>query len=162
MENGCLTTTMHAHLECSKVCSFMQINHKEWDDDMLRDICNERDRNLIKKVTIPRREEKDNWFWLLDEKGCFTVRSCYRVLQWEIDAPYAKVWRRIWNLKLLNKVIHFIWRACSLCFPTTSRLAMKRVQIDLLYPWCRLYPETDKHVLFECEIAAATWVELGL
>lgn len=60
MGNGCLTTPMHVHLAGNKVCILMQIDNKEWDDDVLKDICNERDRSLIKRVPIPRRHEIDN------------------------------------------------------------------------------------------------------
>ncbi|XP_074352483.1 uncharacterized protein LOC141691612 [Apium graveolens] len=72
------------------VCSLMQIEQKQWDEEVLLDICNERDKNLIKKIPLSKREDHDAWFWFPDEKGCFTVKSCYRLLQGEVDAPYAK------------------------------------------------------------------------
>lgn len=65
-------------------------------------------------------------------------------------------------MKFPSKVVQFIWRVCSLCLPTTSRLAAKFVQVYTFSQWCRLYLETDTHTLFECEIVAATWVEAGL
>lgn len=51
---------------------------------------------------------------------------------------------------------------CSLCLPTAAQLITRRVQIDLLCPWCRGAAETDMHVLFLCDIARDTWVEAGL
>ncbi|KAL8094612.1 hypothetical protein AgCh_036233 [Apium graveolens] len=44
LENGYLTTEMPGNLAGSKVCSFMEINEKKWDDEVLLDICNERDQ----------------------------------------------------------------------------------------------------------------------
>ncbi|XP_074352565.1 uncharacterized protein LOC141691704 [Apium graveolens] len=47
LENGYLTTEMPGNLAGSKVCSFMEINEKKWDDEVLLDICNERDQTHI-------------------------------------------------------------------------------------------------------------------
>ncbi|XP_074352002.1 uncharacterized protein LOC141691163 [Apium graveolens] len=94
-------------LEGSKVNSFMQIDQKRWDEEVLMDIRNERDRNLIKKIPLSRREEEDSWFWLPDEKDCFLVKSCYRILQWEVEAPYAAFWKKVWSLQLPNTHVLF-------------------------------------------------------
>lgn len=80
LENGCLTTVMPPELKDIKVQSLMEDVKKNWDDEVLRDICNERDRGLIKRVPLPLRNREDSWFWLLDDKGVFTVKSCYRKL----------------------------------------------------------------------------------
>lgn len=120
VENGCLTTPMPEYLAGSKVCNLMQLDNKEWDDEILKDVCNERDRKLIKKVPFLRRNEDDTCFWLLDDQGCFTVKSCYRALQGEIMAPHASFWRNVWNLKLPSKIVQFFWRVCSLCLPTAA------------------------------------------
>lgn len=55
-----------------------------WDVDILNDICNERDRNLIQQISISVRSKEDSWFWMLEDKGNFTVRSCYRKLRGEV------------------------------------------------------------------------------
>lgn len=72
-ENGYITTEMPAQLEGEKVCSLMHIKRNEWDEEVLLDICNERDRDLIRKIPLSLRGRKDSWVWLFDDKGCFTV-----------------------------------------------------------------------------------------
>lgn len=129
---------------------------KKWD------ICNERDRNLIKQIPLSSTLVNDEWMWLPDDKGCFTVKSCYRLIQGEIEAPYAHFWRKIWKLKLTGKVIHFLWRVCSQCLPIVARLVTKQVQIDVSYHWCRMYQETEIHILFECDFAKQVWLQMGL
>ncbi|KAL8154876.1 hypothetical protein AgCh_000285 [Apium graveolens] len=129
-ENGFMTTEMSAQLEGSKVDSLIQIERKKWDDVILLDICNERDRKLIKKIPLPAKEGGDAWYWLPDEEGCFTVRSCYRLLQGEIETSHAQFWNKLWSLKLPGKITHFLWRMCSACLPTAVRLAVKGVHID--------------------------------
>ncbi|XP_074346278.1 uncharacterized protein LOC141685053 [Apium graveolens] len=153
---------MPEYLAGRKVCNLMQLDNKEWDDEILKDVCNDRDGNLKKKVPLLRRNEDDAWFWLLDDQGCFTVKSCYRALQGEIMAPHARFWRKVWNLKLPSKIVQFFWRVCSLCLPKAARLITKRVPIDMLCSWCRGDAETDMHVLFYCDIARNTWIEAGL
>lgn len=56
----------------------MEVNQLVWDDDVLEDICNERDRMLIKQIPLPMSCRVDSWFWLLDDKGEFTVKSSYK------------------------------------------------------------------------------------
>lgn len=46
-----------------------------WDSEVLHDILDSRDVGLIKKIPIPLRDTTDTWFWLLVEKGEFTVKS---------------------------------------------------------------------------------------
>lgn len=41
------------------------------------------------------RNEK--WFWLLDPKGNFSVRSSYRKLLGKDPKPYARFWMKIWS-----------------------------------------------------------------
>lgn len=72
VENGYMTTEMPSNLEGSKVCGFMQMEQRKWDEDILKDICNERDKKLIKRIPVPARGGIDDWYWLPDEKGMFS------------------------------------------------------------------------------------------
>lgn len=117
---------------------------------------------LIKKIPLSSRERSDSWFWLFDAKGCFTIKSCYRLLQGEADTSYAQFWMKVWGLKLPAKVTYFLWRVSALCLPITTRLEDKRVQVDTNCQWYHAYHETYIHVLFVCEIANAVWLEVGL
>lgn len=80
LENGCLTIPMPVHLQDIVVQNLMCLEKREWDIEVLCDICNERDVELLKRVPVPMNERMDSWFWLLEDSGKFTVRSCYRVL----------------------------------------------------------------------------------
>lgn len=46
---------------------------------------------------------------------------------------------------------------CRGCLPTASALAMKKVDVDVLCPWCHSTVENDVHVLFECDFAKTVW-----
>ncbi|KAL8103570.1 hypothetical protein AgCh_027952 [Apium graveolens] len=71
--NGFLTTNMPEELSEIVVQNLMMEDRREWDDEILRDICNERDMTLIKQIPIPMRSREDTWFWIFDDKGVFTV-----------------------------------------------------------------------------------------
>lgn len=75
VENGFLTSHMPDELQEITVQSLMDTNNS-WYYDILNDICNLRDKELIKRIPIPMRDREDSWFWILDDKGQFTVKSC--------------------------------------------------------------------------------------
>lgn len=43
------------------------------------------------------------------------------------------------------------------CLPTVGVLALKRVVVDALCPWCYTEVETDVHALFGCGFAKSVW-----
>lgn len=162
VDNGMLTTEMLGQLENIKVDGLMQISERKWDDEILRDICNDRDRLLISKIALPRREMQDSWYWIFDEKGDFTVMSCYRQLRGERSLLNANFWRKLWSLRLPSKVIHFVWRTCRLCLPTAVDLRSKRVNVEVTCSWCQTREENGVHVLFDCIFAREVWNAVGL
>lgn len=50
--NECLTTNVPHQLRHTKVQGLMNIEGREWDIDILRDVCNERDLEVILRVPI--------------------------------------------------------------------------------------------------------------
>lgn len=80
-----LTTVMPDELKNVTIKSLFAEGLNTWDEDILNDVCNERDRELIRQIPIPGKRRDDSWFWLFDDKGEFTVRSCYRKLRGESE-----------------------------------------------------------------------------
>lgn len=158
LENGFMTTEMPNVISHATVAGLMEIDNNRWDYNVIKDLCNDRDFDLIKRVPIPANKDKeDSCFWIRDEKGCFTVRSCYRWLTGEIFNEYECFWKRLWSLKVPGKVNNFLWRMCRGCLATTAALTMRRVDVGECCPWCRNGPETDGHVIFGCDFAQTVW-----
>lgn len=67
-------------LENVQVANLMKESKADWDDDVLKDIFNDRDTDLIKSIPISKNVQQDSWFWILEQSGLFTVKSCYRRL----------------------------------------------------------------------------------
>lgn len=82
-ENGRLTTDMPRQLEHIKVASMMATTKDRWDDDILQDICNERDAGLVKSIPLSIQGKRDSWYWIGEESGLFSVKSCYRKVHGE-------------------------------------------------------------------------------
>lgn len=84
-ENGFMTTIMPEELEGSMVSGLNEIGQKQWDEEVLLDVCNERDINLIKKIPLSSRIIDDSWFWYFDDKGALfqlgVVIECCRERQ---------------------------------------------------------------------------------
>lgn len=138
-DNGFLTTEMPEELKHENVQSLFEENQEGWDEEILCDILNERDRELVKQIPISRRKGEDVWFWLFDDKGEFTVRSCYRRLRVEAACLDGIFWRKLWRLKLPGKVLNLLWRACQGCLPTVTALARKNVSVHTMCPWCQMF-----------------------
>lgn len=162
VDNGYLSTDMPLELQNATVSGLMEIDHRRWDEEVISDLCNDRDKELILSIPLSMGTREDGWYWLLDPKGNFTVRSGYRFLQGEQPKPYAKFWRKMWSLRLPGKVLNLLWRACCGCLPTAMALTNKRVEINKICPWCHQAEETDIHVFFECNFARSMWLCFGL
>lgn len=161
-ENGFVTTVMPDQLQGITVASFMIPEERRWDMEVVNDICNSRDVELIKRIPIPLMDRRDSWYWMLEDNGEFTVKSCYRWLQGENDGSYRLFWNKLWSLRMPHKVTNFIWRVSKGCLPTASALAGKGISIDTRCPWCHSAEETDVHALFLCEFAKTVWYAVGL
>lgn len=70
-------------------------------------------------------------------------------------APNSDFWRKLWNLKIPNKVKHFVWQAASNFLPTKDMFLVKRVQVNALCAVCNSHPETVLHTLVSFPFAAA-------
>lgn len=162
INNGYLTTTVVLDLEDITVNSLIDEITGRWDQDILNELFNDRDRNLIQKIPVPSCRRRDEWFWLLEDKGKLTVKSVYWNLQGMHDMSYRSLWKSLWSLKIPSKVATFLWRVCRGCLPTLAALAVKHVSVDTTCPWCHTENEDDLHILFQCEFAKTVWAMVGL
>lgn len=76
--------------------------------ELIDDLFDARESALIQCIPLSMHGNIDSWYWLLDEKGVFTVRSCYRSLQGECSDDHSKLWKKIWAMKLPNKVTNLV------------------------------------------------------
>lgn len=110
---------------------------------------------MIKNIPIPIVPRYDSWFWLLDDTGKFTVKSCYRKFQGKQRLESATFMRKLWSFDLPGKIISFMWcvYVCRACLPTALDLKKKRVEVNSMCSWCVCREEDAIHMLFERSFA---------
>ncbi|KAH9697393.1 reverse transcriptase domain-containing protein [Citrus sinensis] len=156
--DGFISSNLSEELAAESVSSLMLPNQRVWDYDVISDIFNSRDKALILQIPLSFRRDEDVWYWLADSRGCYSVRSCYKILTSISPDSFAGVWRKLWKLKVPNKVKNFIWRAATNVLRTTTNLISKRVDIPSTCAVCNAQEETVIHALIECSFAKSCWI----
>ena len=90
------------------------------------------DAEAICKIPLSHRHVPDSVLWLHNRKGVYSVKSKYhiarRVMQKEDWAESSRgpsgfqVWKKLWKLRVPNKIKVFGWRACHEILPTRVNL----------------------------------------
>lgn len=72
-------------LQHEHVCSLRLSETGSWDLDLLKDLFTVRDQQQILSIPLSLRICEDKWIWANDAKGCYTVKSGYKVLMKNSD-----------------------------------------------------------------------------
>ena len=67
-------------------------------------------------------------------------------------------WKSIWQLKVLNEVKVFLWRACSNVLPTKVNLQKRKVLDSPLCDQCKCRGEGVLHAIWNCDNIREGWV----
>ena len=62
-------TPMSVGLEQATVSSLISTETTNWDEDILNDIFNDKDKNLILQIPLSRFIKLDSWYWIWERKG---------------------------------------------------------------------------------------------
>nr|POE53909.1 hypothetical protein CFP56_43375 [Quercus suber] len=71
--------------------------------------------------------------------------------------PQEDCLRGIWSLRILNKIKHFGWRACTESLPTLANLYRRKVVSSPFCYSCDRACETTIHALWECDKVLGCW-----
>lgn len=129
---GFITIDLHEELAMAPVCSLMMVNQRRWDYDVVTDLFNAKNRDLILKIPLITRRDRDVWYWLANPRGVFSVRSCYKMMTYDANNSSSSFWRRLWKLNVPGKVKNFLWRAVKNVLPTTDNLLSREFRCCLL------------------------------
>ncbi|KAL9295794.1 putative ribonuclease H domain, reverse transcriptase zinc-binding domain-containing protein [Arabidopsis thaliana] len=64
---------------------------------------------------------------------------------------------KVWNLPIMPKLKHFLWRVLSGALATKERLITRGMRIDPTCSRCRQANESINHALFTCPFATIAW-----
>jgi hypothetical protein len=111
-----------------------------WKTNVVQQLFNPRDVAEILKIPLHMTDNVDAPMWRLSRNGKFSVKSAYFHLMEEIiDNNHLKEegnWKRLWQIKVPNRVKLFMWRVLRGCLPVKERLVCKGVNCDNKCPCC--------------------------
>ncbi|XP_075667600.1 uncharacterized protein LOC142637194 [Castanea sativa] len=71
-----------------------------------------------------------------------------------------KFWRSLWQLRVPNKIKHFMWKACNDALPTKENLHRRHVMDSTTCDLCREHLEDTIHALWLCKDISCVWSSL--
>lgn len=149
------------YLRDAKVENLLNVEKTDWDAELLNDIFEQEDVSWIKSIPIVDCHHRDKLIWKEDEKGVYTVKSCYGKLQNPLHNQQPLYWTSMWRMKLPPKIKSFFWQLCSNSLPTVDNLLAKHVPISPICQLCACADENSFHLFVGCSVARQCWDLLG-
>ena len=110
-----------------------------WRCDVIMSSFHREDVEAICKIHLSHRQVSDSMVWLHNRKGVYSVRSGYyiarRVMRKEDWTESSRgssglqIWKKLWKLRVPNKIKVFGWRACHEILPTFCQPCLKKNHI---------------------------------
>ncbi|KAK9986489.1 hypothetical protein SO802_031440 [Lithocarpus litseifolius] len=101
--------------------------------------------------------------------GVLTIKSAYHIALSFVDSneegkcsspdPRTSLWKRIWRLKIPQKLKIFAWRSCVNGLPTMLNLSQRGIHCSGFCPICDKALESTAHALLLCDHAKLTWAQ---
>ncbi|KAL0313070.1 UNVERIFIED_CONTAM: Retrovirus-related Pol polyprotein from type-1 retrotransposable element R2 [Sesamum radiatum] len=122
-------------------------------------------QDCILSIKSRGSEARDELIWHFEVKGCFFVKSAYR-LSTELheegsSSQQISNWKFLWKLKAPPKVVLFAWRCARNLLPTAKNLKRKGVPTDGCIG-CARESEDSVHFLLNCSYEWLVWALSGL
>ena len=71
-----------------------------------------------------------------------------------------KFWKSLWQLRVPNKIKHFVWKACNEALPTKTNLHHHHVTNFDICDLCGELPEDIVHAFWSCKDITCVWSSL--
>nr|POE75356.1 putative ribonuclease h protein [Quercus suber] len=111
-------------------------------------------------------DQADCLIWPRNKDGTYSVRTGYQLLYEREMMDKASVsdtannklfWKRIWKMRVPNKIKIFLWRACSEALPTRANLFKRKVVDVQTCQLCNRDNETTLHALWSYQNNLTVW-----
>ncbi|KAF7813988.1 Reverse transcriptase zinc-binding domain [Senna tora] len=94
----------------------LMTDRSEWREEMLCEVFSEETCRNIRSIHLSHEQQRDEWTWIGDPKGIFSVKACYKDAmkeRWEgmnlisesqcyvDDRFWKKLWKLPWSVQLL-------------------------------------------------------------
>ncbi|KAK9984557.1 hypothetical protein SO802_034082 [Lithocarpus litseifolius] len=149
------------------VSSLIDVDTRWWKVDMVRSIFLPFEASTILKIPLNYNLPEDSLIWIGNKRGVFYVKSAYHIALSFVDSneegecsspdPRTALWKRIWRLKIPQKLKIFTWRSCVNGLPTMLNLSQRGIHCSGFCPICDKALESTAHALLLCDHAKLTW-----
>ena len=111
--------------------------------------------------------QRDVLIWPGCSNGEYSVKSSYKQLCEEENSSDASAsdgslqkafWKRIWKIRVPNKIKTFLWRVCFDALPTKVNLKKRKILEDTQCGACLSAQETTLHAIWSCEELKEIWL----
>ncbi|KAF4346573.1 hypothetical protein F8388_018112 [Cannabis sativa] len=125
---------------------------------MVKKWFNRNDAKAIVNIQLPKDGVKDDWMWMGEPSGLFSIKSSYRVVRGGTTIiPAETKWKMIWNSTVHPRLKLIWWQLERDAFPTEGKLA-KFMELNNVYcPVCGEEMETIFHLMWKCTLAKVIW-----
>ncbi|KAH0972719.1 hypothetical protein GBA52_024875 [Prunus armeniaca] len=139
----------------------------QWNVPLLKDIFWDEEVEAILEIPLVSMASHDCLLWHYERNGMYSVKSGYQLARLEkgnmcgessagVDLS-SRFWKKIWALKIPNKIKFFIWRCVWDFLPCGQTLFNQKIASTPICPNCHRKYESVLHVVWLCEVAKEVW-----
>ncbi|XP_057249213.1 uncharacterized protein LOC130590681 [Beta vulgaris subsp. vulgaris] len=124
-----------------------------------RDQAEWNDLSLLLQGTILSKDKKDQWLWLPNNSGPYSVKSVYLELQKNSEPLLREVSHKLWKGLVPFRIEVFLWLVLLERINTKMKLATHNIipMSDASCSFCRENPEDVTHLFLLCPFAQSIW-----
>ena len=117
---------------------------------------------MVGRIHVSEGWNEDILIWPLTPDPEYSVKSAYRMLvdAKKLSMPSSSVpgntqvvWKKIWKLRVANKIRHFLWCATKDSLPTKLNLKTRHIPVDDVCDGSGDYAKSLMHYLWLCDQA---------
>lgn len=127
-----------------------------WNIDTLKNLF---EWDIVAKILsiTPKTNSKDNMRWIDNNRGEFTSKSLYNLLDKKEIQPTEHLANKIWRLNVIPRIQFFIWKMKNRMLPFNAHLDRYSIHVNPNCPLCSNVIETGEHSLMNCPFTRAVW-----
>ncbi|KAK9993986.1 hypothetical protein SO802_023689 [Lithocarpus litseifolius] len=146
------------------VSSLIDSDRIAWRTEVVQQLFLPNEVDIILGIPLSARRPDDRIIWARTPSGTFTTSSAYKMLvSYDISNnagssnpdSQKKFWNSIWQLRVPNKIRHFVWRLCNNALPTLVNLHRRHIVPSPSCAQCHNFPEDSLHAVCICSKAGS-------
>ena len=167
--NHSMIISPRADSSIQKVCDLFFLDTRVWDPGRLASCLLPWEANLVRRIQVCEKGVDDILTWPLANDVDYSVRSAYRTLVFadsllmpssSSSGSNGLIWKKIWTMRVPNKIRHFIWRVARDSLPSKQNLKAQYLLIGEECDGCGEHTESLMHCLWLCDQARSMWMSL--